>query len=313
MFHYRTADHHKPMKTLPNPVPSRSIEEVIPLLVQVQRDLDEDLNLDTLARRFGYSPFHFHRRFKEVVGETPRQYVQRLRLEKAAYKLQITNASILDISLAVGFQNHETFTRAFRQHFGCAPSRYREEGRMAQAERLGRKRSFRGDECVVSEVRFEIFRPMHFLAIRNVGDYYDIADAFSEEDRLWNDLVAWARANNVRHASLALGLFHDDPTVTPRDAQRCDACIPIHDPVEGTPRIRRIEFAGGPHGVVEHTGPDSTLLEGFQRLADDIRRSTEYEFRDASALEIYRNLPLGAGTVLDQTDLCFPVRKKAKS
>src|SRR5687768_1015713 len=129
------------MKTVSNPAPRRSIEEMIPLLVQVQRDLDEKLNLDTLARRFGYSPFHFHRRFKEVVGETPRQYVQRLRLEKAAYKLQITNTRILDMSLALGFNNHETFTRAFRKHFGCTPSWYREEGRMAQAERLRRKRS----------------------------------------------------------------------------------------------------------------------------------------------------------------------------
>ena len=85
---------------MPNPA-HRSLEEMAPLLVQVQRDLDEDLDLNTLARRFGHSPFHFHRRFKEVVGETPRQYVQRLRLEKAAYKLQITHASILDISLAL--------------------------------------------------------------------------------------------------------------------------------------------------------------------------------------------------------------------
>lgn len=300
------------MNTMPNPA-HRSLEEMIPLLVEVQRDLDEELDLDTLARRFGHSPFHFHRRFKEVVGETPRQYVQRLRLEKAAYKLQITNARILDISLALGFDNHETFTRAFRKHFGCPPSRYREEGRMAQAERLRRKRSFRGDECVVSEVRFETFRPMHLLAIRNVGNYYEIADAFSDEDHLWNELVAWARANNVAYASIALGLFHDDPTVTRKEAQRCDACIPIYSPVAGSRRIRCIEFAGGPHGVVEHTGPASTLLEGFQYLADGIRRSTEYEFRDGPALEIYRSLPLAAAAVLAHTDLCFPVRKKAKS
>lgn len=75
------------------------------------------------------------------------------------------------------------------------------------------------------------------------------------------------------------------------------ACIPIYSPVAGSARIRCIEFAGGPHGVVEHTGPASTLLEGFQHLADGIRRS----------------LPLDATVALDHTDLCFPVRKKAKS
>lgn len=99
-----------------------TLEEMIPLLIQVQRDLDQELDLEALAKRFGYSVFHFHRLFKENVGETPRQYVQRLRLEKAAYKLMISAESILDISLATGFKNHETFARAFRKRFACTPS-----------------------------------------------------------------------------------------------------------------------------------------------------------------------------------------------
>ena len=74
-----------------------SIEAMIPLLIQVQRDIDQNLDLESMAARFGYSPFHFHRLFKKAVDETPRQYVGRLRLESAAYKLLITDESILDI------------------------------------------------------------------------------------------------------------------------------------------------------------------------------------------------------------------------
>lgn len=286
-----------------------SIEEMIPLLIQVQRDLDQDLNLDILADRFGYSAFHFHRLFKENVGETPRQYVQRLRLEKAAYKLMISAESILDISLATGFKSHETFARAFRKRFGCTPSHYRLDGKLAQTERLERNRNFRGDKCVLSDIRFESLRPMFLLTIRNLGDYNDIAVPFGRKDRLWNKLNRWAEAKEVSHRNLAIGLYHDDPTVTPKNAQRCDACIPIDERVAGTQKIRCLEFSGGPYGVIEHRGPASTLIQGFRNLADGIRRSRKWNFRDGPAIEIVRNEHVDAESSLNQTDIFLPVKK----
>lgn len=158
----------------PNAISKLPMTELAPLLIQVQRALDQELNLETVALQFGYSSFHFHRLFKETVGETPRQYVHRLRLEKAAYKLQITGESILDICLSIGFKNHETFSRAFRRRFGVTPSRFRDEGKTAQVERLERNRGFRGDRSVLSEVRFESLRDMSLLAIRHIGDYFAI-------------------------------------------------------------------------------------------------------------------------------------------
>ena len=93
------------------PASTNPLQEMIPLLMDVQRNLDRDLDLQSLAGKYGYSPFHFQRLFSNAMGETPKEYVQRLRLEKAAYKLQITDESIFDICLSVGFKNHETFTR----------------------------------------------------------------------------------------------------------------------------------------------------------------------------------------------------------
>src|SRR5580765_1341285 len=103
-----------------------SLEEVTPLLIDVQGNLDGELSLEALARQFGYSPFHFHRLFSNAVGETPKQHVHRLRLERAAYKLAITSEPVFEIALAVGFNNHETFSRAFKRSFGYTPKDYRE-------------------------------------------------------------------------------------------------------------------------------------------------------------------------------------------
>ena len=63
------------------------------LLVHIQAHLDEDLSLDVLSAKASLSPAHFQRTFQALVGETPKNYVARLRLERAAFRLLIHNAT----------------------------------------------------------------------------------------------------------------------------------------------------------------------------------------------------------------------------
>src|SRR5688572_5918295 len=179
------------------------IQEVIPLLIDVQSNLDQEISLESLARQYGYSPFHFHRFFSSAVGETPKQHVERLRLERAAYKLAITGESVLEIALSVGFKNHETFSRAFKRAFKYTPRGYRRACRAAQADRLARNRSFRGEGCLLSDVQFVTLPKAIFLAIRRHGAYASCPTPFLEEDTLWNDLVDWAKQNKVSYSPLA--------------------------------------------------------------------------------------------------------------
>ena len=59
------------------------------------------------------------------MGETPKQYTLRLRLEGAAARLLASDDSVIEVALAAGFTSHEVFTRAFRRHFGRTPAAYR--------------------------------------------------------------------------------------------------------------------------------------------------------------------------------------------
>ncbi|WP_234882326.1 helix-turn-helix transcriptional regulator [Bacillus mycoides] len=85
---------------------NRNLEIVIPILVYIQANLHEDLDLKVVAKKAGLSPFHFHRMFKNVVGETLKKYVLRIKLEKAAFALKYWDEKILSISNELGFQNH---------------------------------------------------------------------------------------------------------------------------------------------------------------------------------------------------------------
>ena len=102
-----------------------SERDLLQLLRQIRQRLDADLSLDALATRSGWSPFHLHRAFRRMVGETPKQYTLRLRLEGAAARLLASDDSIVDVALAAGFTSHEVFTRAFRRHFDKTPAAYR--------------------------------------------------------------------------------------------------------------------------------------------------------------------------------------------
>ena len=92
-------------------------ERMYVVLMHIQRHLDRALSLNDLAGLAHFSPFHFHRIFKGMVGESVKQYVKRLRLERGAVQLKLTGRPVLQIAHEAGYETHEAFTRAFKMRF----------------------------------------------------------------------------------------------------------------------------------------------------------------------------------------------------
>ena len=113
----------------------RALRRIRPAIERARSNPDADLSLHALAVEARLSAFHLHRMFAAVAGETPKHFVQRLRLDRAAALLLTGDDSILDVALACGFQSHETFSRAFRRRFGMKPSEYRDRGFVNGASR----------------------------------------------------------------------------------------------------------------------------------------------------------------------------------
>ncbi|HLC03290.1 MAG TPA: helix-turn-helix transcriptional regulator [Anaerolineales bacterium] len=90
---------------------------------------DGTLSVQDVAREVGMSPFHFIRLFKAVFGETPKQCQLRARLERAKVLLMMTEASVTDICMEVGFSSLGTFSYVFARRVGVAPSAYRAAAR----------------------------------------------------------------------------------------------------------------------------------------------------------------------------------------
>ncbi|HTQ09716.1 MAG TPA: AraC family transcriptional regulator [Fimbriimonadaceae bacterium] len=80
---------------------------------------------EEMAKGAAYSRFHFHRVFKEVMGETPGELRRRLLLERAAYRLSNESGSVTEIAFEAGYESLEGFIRGFRRAFGSTPSAMR--------------------------------------------------------------------------------------------------------------------------------------------------------------------------------------------
>lgn len=126
--------------------------EATPDLVRLPRDIrqaldcihqhlfDPALNVGAVRSRCGLRNNNISANFRRVVGLGIREYIESLRLEAAAFLLVRRQVEIFLIAIAVGYENHETFCRAFQRFFRCTPSEYRSENLARQAPREKRKR-----------------------------------------------------------------------------------------------------------------------------------------------------------------------------
>jgi transcriptional regulator GlxA family with amidase domain len=92
----------------------------------MDRDFAEPLDVAALARIACVSKAHFIRTFRTTFGETPHQYLQRRRVERAMFLLRTTGRSVTEVCMEVGFASLGTFSRTFSEIVGEPPSDYRE-------------------------------------------------------------------------------------------------------------------------------------------------------------------------------------------
>lgn len=282
------------------------------LLIGVQTNPERDTRLDTLAAEQGVSPFHFHRTFTQALGETPRRYVDRVRLERAAYRLSVTRDRVIDIALSVGFENHETFSRAFKRRFGKTPSEWRLQSDSAWETRAAAAPLIQGEGCQLSLPSFLTLRTQTLLAWRRVGAYGTFGPPrFDGGASDWSPLLDAAARDRLIYRPLGFVISYDNPFLTPPHLQQLDACVPLSDPDQEpvSADVRKIVFEGGLFGAIEHRGPPATLLQAYMALVDAIARSPRFQLRDGPPLEILREPPVNGDPMTSLTEIYLPVER----
>lgn len=95
----------------------------------IELHIGDDVPLDMLAKRIGYTPYYLSRKFKEETGTGIKDYIKNLRLEKAKTLLTTTNMTVADIADELKFCSPSYFSSEFKSEFGILPQKYREDNK----------------------------------------------------------------------------------------------------------------------------------------------------------------------------------------
>ncbi|MDO3410335.1 Ada metal-binding domain-containing protein [Saccharibacillus sp. CPCC 101409] len=99
----------------------------------------ENPMLKDIAEHVNLSVYYLERLFKQETGETPRVYLEKVRVDRAAHLLRCSGKSNLEICYEAGFRTPSNFYKAFRRLHGCSPGEYRAQGAPIEREPLVRR------------------------------------------------------------------------------------------------------------------------------------------------------------------------------
>ncbi len=295
---------------------SSYIARINRVIDHISSHLTEPLDLTTLASIANFSPWHFHRVFQALSGETLAECVRRLRLESAAQLLiRAPRASALSIAMDTGFGSTEVFSRAFKSHFGMTPTAWRRGGvkiwyeerrvdlskihqdlRKRHQDGLGalgndsghwpraQQSDYRGE---LMQVEMKTIPPMRLAYMRHIGPYGHPAIG-----QMWERFEKWIRVRGIQSPGGEMyGIGHDNPNVTPPEKCRYDACVQIDRSFQlaGDDRnsIGIAEFSGGRYACGSFRGTASTIHAAWMYMYGTWLPSSAYQAADLPSLELY--------------------------
>lgn len=275
--------------------------------------LNQSFSIEELAGVAHFSPFHFHRIFLAITGETVNAFTNRVRLEKAARLLRFSKKSVADIAYETGFSSPAIFSRAFKQHFGFSASQYR-NGAAIENSKISKEvlpflsfiYSSNGEELASMypvEIREWPARTIAYIRLINAFGQGLVPAAYEE-------MIQWAKAHQLYETETIFGMSVDDPMVTPAASYRYEVGITIPEGMkpETSGRIELLNLPATRYAVTRAEGDIRKVATGFYFLFNHWLINSEWEPEQSASLEIYRDKNLVNRIDYFDMDLCIPVK-----
>jgi AraC family transcriptional regulator len=236
--------------------------------------------LASLAALAHFSPFHFHRVYLSVTGETVAATIRRVRLAQATRQLVRQAPSVTQIGQDAGYDSPQAFSRAFRQFAGASPQDFRR----------------RLQQNTDPEVTLESLPAQSVHVLRHVGPPATIPHTQRHLGKLLGNTPIRAR----------LGLAWGDPEDAADFVYYAAAALdPDSPPITGT---EPLQLASGLYAVHTLTGPYTQIGAAINALFSIWLPQSGYEPESRPVLEHYLNSPRDTEPAALQTRLMIPVR-----
>jgi AraC family transcriptional regulator len=297
---------------------------VAKVLEFIQTNLYEDLSLQRLAEVARYSSYHFQRIFTEYVGESPKQYIIRLRLERIAHYLKVFPIlTISELADKSGFASLSTFSRAFKNYFGISADEYRkmQEGEYRKFCKTNSKkckyktlntpdlylRDFSVDEIMdwKNKVSITTKRLTGFTVIY-VSTCLDKSDSISLAFR---KICQWAGPRGLLTSETRyIGMLLDIPFITPMEKCRYWAGISYPGNLKLPGEASVAEIPGGLYAGYRLTGNLLSSLKSLLFFNHGWLGENGYAIQDLLGYELYNENPANRPSETIEKEILIPVR-----
>ena len=302
----------------------------------IEKNMDKELTLERLSRVANFSQFHFHRIFKAMMGETLNQFIQRIRIERAAVLLlHNPKKSITEIAFDCGYSGSATFARAFKDTFNMSASEWRTRG---QADRKNRKTNGKPGKTIGKQgkdaeassyyIDAQTYNPkwrikmkdknqisvevkempeLHVAYLRHIGPYKGDGELFG---RLIGKLMKWAGARGLINfpETQLLVVYHDDPKVTDENKLRTSVCLTVPKGTTVDGEFGAMTVQGGAYAVAGFELANDEFQQAWDTVYGAWLPDSGYQPDNHPCLEIYHNDPKEHPENKHIVDICVPVK-----
>jgi AraC family transcriptional regulator len=236
------------------------------VLEYIDAHLDDNLSLDRLSSVAAFSKYHFHRQFTELLGISLYKYVQLTRLKRASYQLAFRNQiAIVDIALASGYENHESFSRAFKKSIGQTPSEFREHPQWnpwhSIYQPLSDLRNKHMTDHQPETVKVISFPETKVAVLEHCGNPNLIENSIRK-------FIEWRKQNHLPpQFGATFNILYNDPAETSPEDFRLDICAATAwDVTDNSFGVVEKTIPAGRCAVLRHIGNDANLGKSITYL-----------------------------------------------
>lgn len=264
----------------------------------IDENLDSDLSLNSVSEIAFFSPFHFHRVFKFITGETLNEYVTRRRIEKSALDLLHKNITTTEIAHKYGFSDNSSFSRAFKKYYGISPTEFRKQNPNRHSK-ISQLQSKNGQDypdygkyiCIINNLKnwIKMNAKIEIKEMPKMDLAYVSSIGPQNLENAYGKLIQWATLQGLMNDQTKMvTIYHDSFKVTEANKVRMSASILLNKPVETDGEIGLTSIEAGKFIV----GNFEIGMNEFEKSWTGLflwMNKNGYKKADRNPFEIYHN------------------------
>jgi len=272
----------------------------------IRLHLAEPLALARIAREAGSSSYHFARLFQAYVGETPFDFIRRIRLATALRLLQEDpDVSVTEVALSIGYETSAAFNKTTRKTLDLTPGDFRKLGKDEQNTLiydLSQPRHLKEVNVNLTSEFESVVRPLtHYVFLEKRGPFAEVAPP------LWSELGPITVRLDQQQIREYLGVSGIDKSSPSEDAMIYQAGVSLAGvPADLPSQLQQKSIKSGKYARFLLTGPYTQIWPAFDRIFKTLAEA-KVTLRPEFCIENYLNDPRVTQEAELKTELLVPI------